>query len=162
MAGLQYDDVPSAMLDLVPEFRGEYEDWLELLEEPLNHILLGSLVSFAEKQWQAAQTPGSPARDVLWRVSQFMEQLAGSEDEKVQNLLHVSYLEGLINSGADDVRAGLVALMLPKTRRLFERVRDAASLLQDRRSNPNAFEPDVFGGDGNADLDPESDTDYNF
>lgn len=26
--------------------------------------------------------------------------------------------------------------------------------------NPNALEPDVFGGDGNADLDPESDTDY--
>ena len=27
--------------------------------------------------------------------------------------------------------------------------------------NPNALEPDVFGGDGNADLDPESDTDFN-
>jgi hypothetical protein len=160
MAGLRYEDVPSAILRVLPEFQAESGDWVELLGEPLNRILLGSLVAFAEKQWQAARTPGSPARDVLWRFSQFMEQLADSDDEKVQNLLHVTYLEGLIHS-TSEVDTGLVALMLPKTRLLFERFRELPRFDLNRSSNANAFEPDVFGGDGNADLDPESDTDYN-
>src|ERR1700687_1747978 len=102
MSGLRIEELPSALLSALPEFRSEYEEHIQDNGEPLPHVLFGDLMAFVSEQWQpAVREANGPARDILWRFSQFIEQLAESDDEYIQNLLCVSYLEGLVRPSSD-------------------------------------------------------------
>jgi hypothetical protein len=101
--------VIAQLAERVPEFQPEDPD--------LPHVAFGQLVSFLDERLRA--TASAAASDpVLPRVVDFIEAAAASGDEKVTNLVMVSFLENMHILGLNCRRVR--ALLGPRTQRLAD------------------------------------------
>src|SRR2546425_5123336 len=104
---ISYETVIAQLAERVPEFRPEDPD--------LPHVAFGQLVSFLDDRLRA--TPSADATDpVVPKVVDFIEAAAESGDEKVTNLVMVSFLENMHTLGPNCRRVR--ALLGPRTQRL--------------------------------------------
>ena len=86
---MAYDDLISRLLNDIPQIRPMIEEEMEWLEENLPHVLFGIVVTpFIIK--------GLRGNKEVTNILKFLEQMAISDDEKVQEVLVVSVLESLI------------------------------------------------------------------
>ncbi len=104
---ISYETVIAQLAERVPEFQPQ--------DPALPHVAFGQLVSFLDERLRA--TPSADAGDpVLPKVVDFIEAAAGSGDEKVTNLVMVSFLENMHTLGPNCRRVR--ALLGPRTQRL--------------------------------------------
>jgi len=104
---ISFETVIAQLAERVPEFHPEDPD--------LAHVAFGQLVSFLDERLRAA-APADASDPVLARIVDFIEAAAGSGDEKVTNLVMVSFLENLHILGPNCRRVR--ALLGPRTQRL--------------------------------------------
>jgi hypothetical protein len=87
---MTYETFITSLTDAIPEYRPGNAD--------LPHVALGGLVSFL-----SGQRTGDPANfpTLLTAVARFAEEAAGSKDERIEDLLKVSFIENLHLLGPD-------------------------------------------------------------
>jgi hypothetical protein len=99
MANIEFQNVTEDLLSAVPEFRERYNhefaDW-QPLEVPGQYIVFGFVVIPALRELLAADR--QPV--LLRRIFNFFEQMAGSSDAEVPNLLGVEIFEWLLGDPA--------------------------------------------------------------
>lgn len=95
MADVTYDNFVQKLLVAVPETRHIYQKHLEDNGETLQHVLLGDITRFVIDSYRSANTP------VLTRILEFLEISVSSSDDKLQELVVVSFLENLHQAGDD-------------------------------------------------------------
>ena len=104
---ISYETVIAQLAEHVPEFQSE--------DPELPHVAFGQLVSFLGDRLRA--TASAEATDpVVPKVIDFIEAAAESGDEKVTNLVMVSFLENMHTLGPNCRRVR--ALLGPRTQRL--------------------------------------------
>jgi hypothetical protein len=91
MTDLDYDSFPNRLRATVPGFDRVYDEHVADHGEVLPHVLLGDLVRFLLKELERHGT-GSAA---LKQAMLLLEGGMGSSDERVQDLVAVSFLENL-------------------------------------------------------------------
>ncbi|MFF0830691.1 hypothetical protein ACFYU8_27995 [Brevibacillus sp. NPDC003359] len=86
---MNYDNVTTRLLTVVPQIRPHYEKGMEWLEEELPHVLFGIMVvPFIIKNLEE-----NKPLDVMFN---FIEEMSLSSDERIQELVVVSVIESLI------------------------------------------------------------------
>jgi len=106
---ISYETVIAQLAERVPEFHPEDPD--------LAHVAFGQLVSFLDERLRATAS-GDAGDPVLPKVVDFIEAAAGSGDEKVTNLVMVSFLENMHSLGPNCRRVR--GLLGPRTQRLAD------------------------------------------
>ena len=105
MSSLRYDDIVSRLLQKLPEFKVEYEELVEMFGEDVGpHVVFGALFHFVLEHCRALSaepTPFSASHDTLHRAFNFIEEAASSEDEDVENLVQVSFMEHMWQAGSE-------------------------------------------------------------
>src|SRR3712207_3478238 len=102
MPVISYADVPSVVLDEVPEFRSLYDEHTkDNRGEVLNHLLFGDLSRFTVDAYNSGATA------LAERVVRLMERLNREGDALTSELVGVSFVE---NIGPDDVDEGFFGL----------------------------------------------------
>jgi len=88
---LRYDNFAEQLRTVVPGFERVYDEHVSDYDEVLPHVLLGDLVRFlsAEVELRGAEALA------LKKAIPLLEDAACSEDERLQELIVVSFLENL-------------------------------------------------------------------
>lgn len=85
------------LLDIVPEFKADYESYLEEMDgEILGHPLMGDLYRFAKR----AHDMGNYA--LFNQVVDFVNEAAQSPDEYIREIVHASFMEHVPSSSIED------------------------------------------------------------
>ena len=102
MEGLTYNGFIDLLRSAVPGVENLYREHIADNEELLQHVLLGDLTRFVLNE---AETHGKDGA-VLRQIMPLLEAGMGSNDEKLQELIAVSFLENLLpeDDGFDVVR----------------------------------------------------------
>jgi hypothetical protein len=88
---LTYQNFPEQLSQQVAGFAAVYQEHLQDYDEPLPHVLLGDLVRFLSERVQEA----GPADPAVQTALALLESAVTSDDERLQNLVVVSFLENL-------------------------------------------------------------------
>jgi hypothetical protein len=102
----------------VPEFKPAYDEHVKNNPTPLLHVLTGDLTRFVidiYRESKSGQPTEQQSRQLLSKCLSFLEESISSPDEKVQELLSVSFLENL--DQADSDYDGIKALLGPRLRK---------------------------------------------
>lgn len=102
MTTITYENVVACLIERIPEFDGIYREHLGLYKETLPHVLFGELVRFTKAVCGSSSEPkGQYAnpQNILKRILDFIEEAACSEDERVVELVQVSFMENLHQLG---------------------------------------------------------------
>ncbi len=105
---ISYETVIAQLAERLPEFQPE--------DPELPHVAFGQLVSFLDERLRATPSGAEASDPVLPKVVDFIEAAAGSGDEKVTNLVMVSFLENMHTLGPNCRRVR--AMLGPHTQRL--------------------------------------------
>lgn len=95
MPKIDYENFVQQLLSTVRETRGIYQKHLEDNDETLPHVLLGEITRFIIDSYRRANI------ELLARILEFLENAISSTDDKVQELVVVSFLENLHQAGND-------------------------------------------------------------
>ena len=103
MGNLTYDGFVDLLRSAVPGVEDVYRAHIERNDELLQHVLLGDLTRFVLSE---ADTHGQDSF-VLRQIMPLLEAAMGSDDEKLQELIAVSFLENVLpeDGGFEAVRA---------------------------------------------------------
>lgn len=115
---LEYSELNAELIERFPELFGGYAELKAMWDgdEPGPHVLYGdTLVPYI-----AGLLKRDDSELSLLRVFKFLEELAGSEDRSIRDLLGASVLEGLY--GFADVRDRAQEYMGPRTKQLAENI----------------------------------------
>ncbi|MDQ0087494.1 hypothetical protein J2T12_000888 [Paenibacillus anaericanus] len=88
---MEYNNVVQIMLEAIPEITPMYEKELDWWDEILPHIVFGDVLS----PYIITLLRESNPEQTLEKVFDFLEQMAISSDERVQEVLAVTVLEQL-------------------------------------------------------------------
>lgn len=91
MIEITYDDFPDQLRIAVPGFAQVYDEHVADHDEVLPHVLLGELVRFLSSE---VELHGAEA-EALKPAMLLLEQGMASKDQRVQELVAVSFLENL-------------------------------------------------------------------
>jgi hypothetical protein len=120
-SGRAYAALNSELLKRLTELRDRYAGLRELWddEEPGPHVVFGDVLVpyLIETLTEAPKTPG------LAVAFEFLEELLGSADQNIRDVVGGSVLEDLYD--APSARANATRLMGPATRRLAEQIGEA-------------------------------------
>jgi hypothetical protein len=98
------DNVIDQMLKQIPEFGGIYKEHLEdNYDEVLHHPLFAELARFAIDMYRSSRElpeESRPDDDVFERIVSFVEDAVESTDERVVELVQLSFLENLHQAGS--------------------------------------------------------------
>ncbi|MBG9944241.1 hypothetical protein ABE237_16190 [Brevibacillus formosus] len=113
---MEYGNIIRKLLTDVPQIRPYYEEEIEWLEEDLPHVIFGMVLTpYIIKSLEEHRN--------VETIFNFLEEMALSVDEKVQELLVVSVLESLITE------RGIIEIakshMGERTRQLFKTAEQA-------------------------------------
>src|SRR4051812_28243152 len=94
-----YTGFPRELVRVIPEFQPLYNEHVAYYDEVLPHVLMGSFTRFfkdaLERSW--VQNPnGLKWRGVVTRSLDLLESALASPDDKLQNLIAVSFVENLL------------------------------------------------------------------
>lgn len=78
------------LLDAVPELKPVYEEHIDDYDELLEHVFMGDVARFAEHLYVA-----NPNSESLFRLLEVLDKLYVVGDEKLKELISVSFLENL-------------------------------------------------------------------
>lgn len=95
MQHITYDNFVQSLLAAVPETREIHQLHLENNDEILPHVLLGDVTRFVIDTYRRSNT------ELLGRTLDFLEEAVSASDEKLQELVIVSFLENLHQAGND-------------------------------------------------------------
>ncbi len=116
MKTLAYSEVESALRAAVPEFASSIEEHLADNDELLPHVLFGDLTRFVVAAHQRGEG------DLVRRVLTFLDSALRDGDDKVQNLVEVSFIE---NVGPwDEAQKRFIASWPDALRAEADRLRD--------------------------------------
>jgi len=121
MDDINYSNVIEKLLEALPEFRPIHDWMLEYDGEIIPYILIGSgLVKFMLKNYELYIKSGEQdvqSKDILTRLTDFLESAALSQDEDVVELIRIGFMEHLdVNwSGF----SGFAALLKPASKQLL-------------------------------------------
>lgn len=102
MGMVTYENVVQRLVEQVPESRQAYEEHLNFCGEILPHVLFGELTGFIIRTYRLWAKSGDPCvEDKLQHILNFLEECAQSTDERVVDLVSVSFLENLWQAGSD-------------------------------------------------------------
>lgn len=95
---ISFENMGEELLNVVPHLRKQYVDELEWWgsEKPGPHIIYGDLLT----PYLINLLQGGRHKDELSRVFAFLEDLAGHDDIKVQEVVAFSVIEGLLSHEA--------------------------------------------------------------
>lgn len=99
---LSYETIGIHLLEAVPEFRPVLDEHIAEQGTVLPHVLFGGLTRWTIdlfRRWQ--QTEEQQAFETFVRVVHFLEQCIQSEDEQLKELVIVSFLENLWQTGSE-------------------------------------------------------------
>jgi hypothetical protein len=118
---LDYHTFFPELIKSVPEFAPFYKAELaEELGELLPHPMMGEVARFClqlyRQSFEDSKSTGEEARKVVAKILAFLEQAMGSADERVPELISVSFLE---NSGGEHRSAEMSELFGPRLREQF-------------------------------------------
>ncbi len=94
---IDYDGFFPLLLQRVPEFRHTFDEDIALYGSVINHVFMGDLYEFILQSYKKhlSHTDNEGSLQVVRRALGFLEEAMGSHDERVPNLISVSFLEGL-------------------------------------------------------------------
>lgn len=95
MQNITYENFVQELLKAVPETRDIYQKHVDDNGETLPHVLLGDITRFVVDSYRCANT------SVLSRILELLEISVSSSDDKLQELVVVSFLENLHQAGND-------------------------------------------------------------
>jgi hypothetical protein len=130
MNDLTYEKVNDALLSVVPEFQDRYKrelSWWEGPDPPGQYTVFGFVAKPAVRELLSANT--EPA--LLTRIFDFFEEMAGSSDIQVPNLLQIEIFEWLV--GDPEGLATAWKFMGPKTKTI---ARDTARIRRCEKNLP--------------------------
>ncbi|MBI2387938.1 MAG: hypothetical protein HYV14_18275 [Elusimicrobia bacterium] len=104
-----YENFVQELLATAPETRGIYQKHLEDNGEALPHVFLGDVTRFVIDSYRTTNT------GLLSRLLDFLERAVSSPDDKLQELVVVSFLENLHQAGED--YEGVKRLLGPNLRK---------------------------------------------
>jgi len=99
----------------VPELQSVYDMHIDDHDELLPHVFLGEVTRYVVQQ---VQSGAGETSQPLSRILDFFEQSVESQDEKLQELISVSFLENLVDCG--DVMDQLTEILGPNLKRELE------------------------------------------
>jgi hypothetical protein len=116
---LSYINIFDAIVAEVPGFRAEYEEHLADYGEILPHLLMGDLTRFTIRRYREMKlTNLAEAREDVRLTLQLLERAMQIGDERLQELISVSFLENLHQ--AEEAYGGLRDLLGPALLRELE------------------------------------------
>jgi len=92
---IKQEQIISELRSRFPDFAEKINEHAEYYEEILLHVLFGDFTRFVITKYQNEEIP-----DVK-KALEFIEEMLGSEDEYVDELAHVSFLENLHQADSD-------------------------------------------------------------
>jgi hypothetical protein len=109
------------MLGEIPELQPVYDEHMKDYDELLGHVFMGDVTRFVVSAYKRSTSDEPNAEQwhqVLDRSLAFMEQALTMGDLYVEDIIQLSFLENLLPSSDDDVKAyRAIKLMLgPKLR----------------------------------------------
>lgn len=112
-----YNDLVHTMLEKIPELRLAYEEEMQWLEEEQPHVIFSMVLNpyLFEMLRSVVDTAGNA---VLVRIFTFLEEMANSNVEAIQEVLVVTVLESLVLER--DIVTKARALMGPVTTAFLE------------------------------------------
>ena len=110
-----WDDVTSALLVAVPEFRATYDEHVRFCGELLFDVLLGQLYRFAATK---IDEEGNGADDFLRRLFAYVERGVASPSERINTPFVISFLN-MVHPD-EHYFSTLVPYMLPLSRAEWE------------------------------------------
>jgi hypothetical protein len=116
---LTYETFPGKLREHVAGFSEVYDEHVRDNDEVLPHVLLGDLVDFLTER---VHTEGAGSQSVRAALD-LLERGMQAEDEKLQELISVSFLEDL--DPEDTSFSQLEALMGPSLRHQLEKYKEA-------------------------------------
>lgn len=123
-----YETIVSDLVQAIPEFEPTYRVHVEQYGEVLAHVLFAEFVRYTKRVCDAVDSP-SPQFDqpvsILQKIYAFLETAASSNDEKVLELVQVSFMENLHQLGSQYARFS--SQLGKKSRQLLERVESPES-----------------------------------
>lgn len=110
---LTYDNISDVLRQRVPGFDAVYDEHVHDNDEVLPHVLFGDLVRFLETRVKA----DGPTSDTMRIVLGLVEEGLASDDERLVNLMVVSFAENL-DLSANGFRS-VTPLFGPRLRRVL-------------------------------------------
>lgn len=99
---ITYQNFFEQLLSSVPSFLPVYKEHIEDNDELLHHVLMGDLTRFFIQLYRAGYKEGdSDKRNAFRKVMEVLDRGLLSPDEKLQELIAVSFLENLWQSEQD-------------------------------------------------------------
>jgi hypothetical protein len=104
---LTYETVVSTLVEHVPELRALRDDHYRQYGEILPHVFFGDLTRFVQTGFACPSS--SSGRQVVMRILDLLERTISSVDNRLQELVSVSFLENLDqdSSAFAQIRASL-------------------------------------------------------
>jgi hypothetical protein len=115
--GLNYETFTQELLLAAPEFRPVYEEHVADNDEVLLHMLMPEFTKFLIDKWRTSRSGSAEAgaaHQLVRRSSDLIERAMGSSDERLQNVISVSFLDYLDWAGED--YESIKSLLGPKLR----------------------------------------------
>jgi hypothetical protein len=103
------EDAADRLLEVLPEFRADYEDSDAVPATPEDHLLLHLLMSDLARFYMRDVRGDPELAARFWRV---VEELAVTGDQEVENAIHVSLIEWFAWGDDDEVAALIDAASL--------------------------------------------------
>jgi hypothetical protein len=120
MNAIHYEDVVDQLLRRIPEFVSVYNKHLEEHDQVLTHVLVADFVRFTKRVCDSIHKPTSELQNpksILQRIVDFTEHAACSDDERVLELIQVSFMENLHQ--LDEYYVMVTALLGPRSKELL-------------------------------------------
>ncbi|PKN91365.1 MAG: hypothetical protein CVU44_19830 [Chloroflexi bacterium HGW-Chloroflexi-6] len=104
MLSFTYNEIGLSLVEHIPEFKNIYEEHVNQYQCVLQHVLFGDLVRFTRDICKIMMSSkGEYERErkaeIVDRILDFIEQALESNDERVTELVQVSFLENLHQLG---------------------------------------------------------------
>lgn len=112
---MTYDDFFQVIVQQIPSFAATYEEHLADNGELLNHVLMGDFMRFVVQLYKEDRLSRGRNEGVvadLRTALRLLEEGMGSRDERLQELISVSFLENLHQ--AEEAYDGIRGLFGPR------------------------------------------------
>ena len=114
---MKYDNLVRTLLEEMPELQPAYNEEMQWLDEELPHVIFSMVLnSYLFELLRSTSTTADP---VLSRIFAFLEKMANSQVEEIEEVLVVTVLESLVMERDIVPRAKM--LMGPKTLSFLEK-----------------------------------------
>ena len=86
---MQYEMIVDDLVSELPEFESTIREQVQTYDDLLPHVLFGDFTRFVIAAWRSGDT------ELLGRCLDFLERALLEGDEKVRNLVEVSFIENV-------------------------------------------------------------------